>query len=123
MVFILAGRPHRNLHVLPQGGKKIHKALDGEITRAIAHQQRDVRLLDAENFPGLGLRQVASLDEAVNLEREPCLEELLFGMRKTEVSQDITAALSRPHGAFSSRGHVNSFLFGGVVRRQPGAGG
>ena len=33
---ILARWPHRNLDVLPQGGKKIHKAFDGETTRAVA---------------------------------------------------------------------------------------
>ena len=70
MVFVLAGWPHGNLYVLAHGGKKIHKALDGETARAVAHQQRDVWLLDAEDFPGLGLRQVALLDEAINLERE-----------------------------------------------------
>lgn len=70
---ILACRPHRNLHILPQSGKKIHKPLNGETTRAVAHQQRDVRLLDAKDFASLGLRQVASLNEPVNLERELCL--------------------------------------------------
>ena len=68
MVFVLAGWPHRNLNILPQGGKKIHKALDGETTRAVSHQQRDVRLLDAEDFASLGLRQIAPHDEALNLE-------------------------------------------------------
>jgi hypothetical protein len=29
-----------------------------------------MRLLDAKDFAGLGLRQVASLDEAVNLQRK-----------------------------------------------------
>ena len=50
---VLARRLHRNLNVLSQGGKKIHKALNGETTRAVAHQQRDMRLLDAKDFAGL----------------------------------------------------------------------
>jgi hypothetical protein len=32
-----------------------------------------MRLLDANDLAGLGLRQVASLNEPVNLERELCL--------------------------------------------------
>ena len=57
---------------MAEGGKKIHQALDGETAGGVAHQRGDVRLLDAEDFAGLGLRQVALLDEAVNLERELC---------------------------------------------------
>jgi len=55
---------------LPKGGEEIHKALDGETARGIAHQRGDMRLLDAQDFAGLGLRQIAPLDKAANLQRE-----------------------------------------------------
>jgi len=91
-VFVARGSD-RNLHVLTEGGEKIHEALDGEGTSPVAHQGGDAGLLDAEDSPCLHLSEAALLDEAVNLEREAGFQQFLFGVREPEISEDVSAAL------------------------------
>jgi len=93
LTMFLARGPYDNLHVLPKGGEKVYEAFDREGAGAVAHQGGDVGLLDAEDVPGSGLGKAARLDEAVDLQREPCFQELLFGMGKTEIGEHIPAAL------------------------------
>jgi len=50
----LAGGFHGDLHVLAKGGEKVHETLDGKGAGAVAHQGRNVRLLDAEDLAGFG---------------------------------------------------------------------
>ena len=50
-----ACRPDGDFHILPQGSKEVHQALDGEGPRLAAHEAGDMRLLDAEDFPGFSL--------------------------------------------------------------------
>ena len=69
-----------DLHVVAERGQEIHQAFHREISRPIAHEQRHVRLLDAENLTGLRLRQMACLDDAVDLQRQAGFEQFLFGM-------------------------------------------
>src|SRR6266567_1051931 len=78
-VFLASGL-YGDLHVLAEGGEKVHDALDGNGDGPIAHQGRDMRLLNAENLAGNGLLEAAFFDEAVNLKREPRFQELLLGM-------------------------------------------
>src|SRR5690242_6255306 len=61
---LLARGPYDDLHVLPKRGEEVHKALDGKGARTVAHQCRNVRLLDAENLSGFRLLEAASLDKA-----------------------------------------------------------
>ena len=52
---LLARGSYDDLHVLPKRCEEVHKAFDGKGASAVAHQRRDVRLLDAENFFGFHL--------------------------------------------------------------------
>jgi hypothetical protein len=52
---LLARRSHNNLHILTQRSEKLHEPLNRKAARAVSHQQRDMRLLDAENLPSLDL--------------------------------------------------------------------
>ena len=70
----LARGSYDDFHVLAERGEEVHEALDGKGARAVAHQRRDVRLLDAENFSGFRLLQAALLDQAVDLQGEPGLQ-------------------------------------------------
>jgi hypothetical protein len=86
VAMLLARCPHGDFNVLPEGGKKLHQAFDGVGTRLAAHQAGDVRLLDAENCSGLGLREPTLLDEPIDLQREPGLDLLALRVGEPEVS-------------------------------------
>jgi hypothetical protein len=101
----LARGPDRDFNVLPQGGKEFHKASDREVTRAIPHQQRDLRLLHAEKFGDLDLCKAAVLEDCIDLQSELCLEQLLLGIGKAKVGEDILAA-------FCYSGNVLACFFG-----------
>ncbi len=103
-----AGGLDGDLDVLPEGGEKVHEALDGKRAGAVAHQGRYVRLLDAENLAGFDLLEAAFLDEAVNLERKPGFQEFLFGMGETEVGKDVAAVFLNPDRFSCSGGHARS---------------
>ncbi len=51
-----------------------------------------MRLLDAEDFAGLGLGKAALLDEAVNLQGKAGLDLLALGIGKAEVSKNVAGA-------------------------------
>src|SRR5208282_1380267 len=104
----LACRPDGNLHVLTQGGEKIHEALDGEGAGTVAHQYRHTWLLDAEDLPRLRLSEPTLLDEAVNLQREARFQKFLLGMDKPEVGEDVSPALFELHRLL--RGHISSSI-------------
>src|ERR1700690_220531 len=70
----LAGGLYDDLHVLAKRGEELHEAFDGEGAGTVAHQCRNVRLLDAENLSGFRLLEPALLDEAVDLQGEPGLQ-------------------------------------------------
>ena len=52
-----------------------------------------MRLLDAEDFPRLRLRETPLLDQSVDAQRKVCLKVLAFGARKSQVGKDVAAAL------------------------------
>src|ERR1019366_4798893 len=56
---LLPRRLHRDLHVLTERDQKLEQPPDREIAGAVAHQRRDMRLLDAEHGAGLRLRHPA----------------------------------------------------------------
>src|SRR5215467_16017479 len=45
----------------PERGEKLHQPTDGKVSRTIAHQRRDMRLLDAKDFSDPRLREAAVL--------------------------------------------------------------
>ena len=61
-----------------------------------AHEARDMRLLDTQNFPGLGLGEAACFDEAINLQGEAGFELLALGIGKAEVGKDVATAFLDP---------------------------
>ena len=67
---VLAGGPHGDLDILAERGQKVHQALDGKGSRLASHQAGDMRLLDAEQYPGSGLGEISLLDETVDFQRE-----------------------------------------------------
>jgi hypothetical protein len=89
---LLARGPDDDFDVLTQSGEEFHKASNREVTRAIPHQQRDLRLLHAENFGDLHLCQAAVLEDRRDLQGELCLEQLLLRIRKAKVGEDVPAA-------------------------------
>jgi hypothetical protein len=52
-----------------------------------------VRLLDAEKLGGCGLRHATALDDAVDLERELRLHQLLFSVGQTKIGEYVSTAL------------------------------
>src|SRR3989475_1644008 len=93
---LLARRAHGDLHVLPEMSQELHQALDRKHPRPVAHQRRDVRLLDAKDCSSPGLGEAAVFDDPVYLQREARLQQLLLGMRQVEIGKDIAAPLLRP---------------------------
>jgi hypothetical protein len=89
---LLAGGPDSDLNVLTQGGEKFHKASDGKVARAVAHQQGDLRLLHPENFGDLDLCHATALEDGIDLQGELGLEQLLFRIGKTKVCEDVSTA-------------------------------
>ncbi len=120
---LLTRGPYGNLHVLPEGGEKIHQPFDGESARAVAHQGGDVRLLDAQDPSGFGLPEAAAFDKTVNLQGELGFQQLLLGMGKTEVSKNISAAFFPLDGLLRSRRHVSSASLCVAVPPQPAGDG
>ena len=62
---LLARRSDRDFHILTERRQEFHETPHGEAPGTIAHEQRDVRLLDAQHPAGFGLRHSALLDDAV----------------------------------------------------------
>ena len=45
-----AGGADADLEIVAESGEKLHEAADAKVASAMAHQQGNLRLLDAENF-------------------------------------------------------------------------
>ena len=78
--------------IVAQRRKEVHQALDGKCSGLAAHEAGDVRLLDAENFPGLRLRELAFLRGAIDLQHEPGLEQFLLWIGQAEIREHVAAA-------------------------------
>lgn len=130
----LPGRTNGYLNILSQGSEKLHQALDGERSRAITHQRRDVRLLDAKYFAGLGLCNTESPYETVYLQRKLGFQQLLFRMWQAKVRENVSTAslyflyaqrlrrLSEAIRLCRFSGHVNFAAGDAGVRPRLGAG-
>lgn len=55
---------------------------------------KDLGLLHTENLGDLDLRHAAVLQDWVDLQREPRLEQLLFGTGQTKVREYVSVAFS-----------------------------
>ena len=121
-VFLASGL-HGDAHVLAEGGEKVHKTFDGKGAGAVAHQDGNMRLLDAEDLASFCLLEATFFDEAINLQRELGLQEFLLGMGETEVGKNISTAFFDPDRFSCSGSHVSSAFLCGGVRPQPGADG
>lgn len=89
---LLAGWSNGDFNVLAQSGKKFHQASNGKITRTVSHQQRNLRLLHTENLGDLYLRHAAVFKDPVDLQRQPRLQQILFGIGQTQVGEDVSAS-------------------------------
>jgi hypothetical protein len=87
-----AGWPHGHFNVLPETGEKFKQPPNRETARAIAHQEGDVRLFDAERRRCLALREAALPDDAADPEREAGFDQFLFRVGQAELGEDIGAA-------------------------------
>jgi hypothetical protein len=88
---LLARRSYRDFNILSKGSKKLNKAFHRKGAGAVAHQCRDVRLLDAEDFSCIRLLEAPRLNEPVNLQCEPRFPKLLLRMREAEIGENISA--------------------------------
>jgi hypothetical protein len=118
----LAYRAHGDLDVLAQLGQELHEALGRKDPRPVAHQGRDVRLLDAEDLAGLGLGQPTILDQLVDLQREARLQQLLFGMGRSRSANTLPLPFSARILLFFFLMVGPAFL-GSGARRPPTAAG
>lgn len=121
----LVGRAHGDFHVSTQSREKFHEASNGKVTRAISHQQRDLGLTHSENFGDLNLCHAAVFQNRIDLECKLGLEQFLFGIGKTQVCKDVSAAfgyVSHALACFFRFGfHLNSAFLCGPVRLQRAA--
>src|SRR5437773_12328872 len=86
---LLARRAHGDLHVLPETGQELHQALDRKHPLQVAHQRRDVRLLDAKDCPSPGLGAASVSDDPVYLQLQASLQQSLYVMRQVRMGKDI----------------------------------
>src|SRR5258708_1334950 len=61
---LLARGSHGNLHILSQQSEKLHEAFHGQGSRAVAHERRNVGLLDTQDFSSFGLLKAPSFNKA-----------------------------------------------------------
>ena len=67
---LLAGGPDGDFNILAQSREELHEASDREVTRAIPHQQRDLRLPHTKDFGDLDLRHAFVLKYRIDLQGE-----------------------------------------------------
>lgn len=79
------------LDILSEGGEKLHQALDGERSRAITHQRRDVRLFNAKYFASLRLCDAELPDKTVDPQRKLSFQQFLFRMGQAEIGENVSA--------------------------------
>ena len=80
---------------MPERNQEVHKPLNRKISGTVAHQRRNMGLLDAQYGPSLRLREMAVLDDSVDLQGKMRLELLALRIGETDVGEDVAAALFR----------------------------
>src|SRR3989304_2406505 len=117
-----ARRSDADLYVVAEGGEKFHETLGRKGTGSSTHQVGDVRLRNAEDLAGLGLCQLACLENPVNLKRQAGLEQLLFGIWQAEIGEHVAGAFLDFNLGPLLR-HVSSAFPCNAVQRLPIGGG
>jgi len=90
---VLAAGADGDLNVLAERREELHEASNREVSRAVAHQQRNLRLLHAEDFGDLHLGHAGVLEDGIDLQGELRLEQFLLRIGKAKVCEDVSAAL------------------------------
>ena len=93
---LLASGVDRDFDVLAECGEEVHESLHGEAAGAVPHEPRHVRLLDSQEQPSARLCQVAFLEDAVDLERQSCLQQLPLWIREAQIREHVAGPFSRP---------------------------
>ena len=96
---LLPSGPDGDFNIPAQSSEEFQKASNREVARAVPHQQRDLRLLDAEDFGDLDLCHAAVLQDAINLQSELRLEQFLLGIGEAEIGKDVSAAFGHAGNA------------------------
>jgi len=60
---LFAGGADGDFDVLAEGGEKFHEAADAEVAGAVAHEQGNLGLLNAENFGEFDLGRAAGFED------------------------------------------------------------
>ena len=81
-----------DLDVLAKLGEELHQALDRKPVQAVAHQVRDVRLYDPEQFRGPRLRKLALREHAVHFQCELDLERAFLRVRVAKIGEYIAGS-------------------------------
>jgi hypothetical protein len=111
---LFAGGADGDFDVLAEGDEEFHETADTEVAGAVAYEQGDLGLLNAENFGEFDLGQAAVLEDGIDLQGKLGFEQFLFGIGETEVSEDVATAFRYARGAllcFLCFGFHFSFAF------------
>ena len=84
------GRADGHFHILAQNGEKFHQAADRYGFQS--HEGRHLRLGGAQELCGGGLREIAGLEQAMDLQGELCLEQFLPGIGEAQIGEDVAFA-------------------------------
>lgn len=103
-------RSNDDLHVSPECGQKIHQTLDRKRSGPVAHEQRNMRLFDAQQFASFGLGDAALLDQLVDFERELGLQQFLLRVGQAEIGENIVAAPLNTHPLRRRFSYTSSLL-------------
>src|ERR1051326_7865233 len=91
-VFCVPMRLNDDFDILIQRDQEPKQALDRELPEVAAQHFGDVGLRDAEHFTSLNLFQAPLLHDAVDLEHELRLDQVLLGVGHADVLEHVTAA-------------------------------
>jgi hypothetical protein len=97
-------RPHDYLNILIERDEEAHKALNRKLPEFAPQHLGDIGLFDPEKIGSLNLFQAANFHDRVDLENEPRLYQVLFGIRHTDILEDIPVpglVSLLPHGSLS----------------------
>jgi hypothetical protein len=77
---------------LTEGGQKPEEAVDGVACNAATYERRHLRLVEPEQFGGLGLRELPLGDQVPNALDEFSLGQGQFGVRNAKISEHVPAS-------------------------------
>ena len=80
-----------DLDILIEGYEEAQQALDGKLAEVSAEHLGNIRLGDSEQRGGFSLLQMVLFEDGIDFEDKLRLDEMLFGVRKSEIFEDVTA--------------------------------